>query len=114
MAKVLNLRADRLLQGELSTRGERKMEISPIAGVCIVPTFRSRETDLGLTDVFEVESSSRTGDERYSPGGNRAAGGFEDDEEKASDQADSEAENEAEPEAEKTADEEKREISFFA
>jgi len=90
------------------------MEISPIAGISIIPTFKSRETDLGLTDVFEVEGSSRIGDERYSPGGNKAAGGFEDDEEKADDQAESDSENEETPEAEKTVDGEQREISFFA
>jgi hypothetical protein len=40
---------------------------------------RSRETDLGLTDVYEVERSSRIGDETYSPSGSKAASGFGDD-----------------------------------
>ncbi|MFY9854972.1 MAG: hypothetical protein WAK26_13940 [Terracidiphilus sp.] len=41
---------------------------------------RPREAYLGLTDVFEVERSSSTGDETYSPGEAKAASGFEDDE----------------------------------
>ncbi|MGD0830070.1 MAG: hypothetical protein ABR907_03945 [Terracidiphilus sp.] len=57
------------------------MEISPISGVRIAPMIRSKDTDLGLTDVYEVERSSRTGDETYSPSLARAATGFEDDEE---------------------------------
>jgi len=56
------------------------MEISPISAVRLAPAFRSRETDLGLTDVFEVESSSRIGDETYSPGGEGAASGYDGDE----------------------------------
>jgi hypothetical protein len=39
---------------------------------------RSKVTDLGLTDVYETEQSSRTGDETYSPSGSKAATGFED------------------------------------
>jgi len=90
------------------------MEISPISGVRIIPTFKSRETDLGLTDVFEVENSSRSGDETYSPSGNKAAGGSEDDEEKSEDQAESESGSEEQQAADDNADGEKREISFFA
>ncbi len=56
------------------------MEISPVAGVHIAPIVRPREADLGLTDVYEVERSSRTGDETYSPSMTKAASGFEDDE----------------------------------
>jgi hypothetical protein len=56
------------------------MEISPISAVRIAPMIRSKETDLGLTDVYEVERSSRTGDETYSPSGANASSGFEDEE----------------------------------
>jgi hypothetical protein len=56
------------------------MEISPVAGVRIAPMVRPREADLGLTDVYEVERSSRCGDETYSPCVTKAANGFEDDE----------------------------------
>ncbi len=90
------------------------MEISPISGVRIVPAFKSRETDLGLTDVFEVERSSRTGDETYSPGGNKAASGFEDDEDTAEDREESDSQVEAKPKAGKSLDGARQEISFFA
>ncbi len=90
------------------------MEISPISGVRIAPAFKSRETDLGLTDIFEIERSSRTGDETYSPGGNKAASGFEDDEEQAEDRVESDSQTEAKPKTAKTLDGTEREISFFA
>jgi hypothetical protein len=61
------------------------MEISPIPGVRIAPMIRSKVTDLGLTDVYEIERSSRTGDEIYTPSGARAATGFEEDEDKNGD-----------------------------
>jgi hypothetical protein len=61
------------------------MEIGPIPGVRIAPMIRSKVTDLGLTDVYEIERSSRTGDETYSPSGSKAATGFEDDEDKFDD-----------------------------
>lgn len=58
------------------------MEISPVTAVRIAPMVRPREADLGLTDVYEVERSTRTGDETYIPSGTKAASGFEDDEDK--------------------------------
>jgi hypothetical protein len=67
------------------------MEIGPVAAVRIAPMIRSKVTDLGLTDVYETEQSTRTGDETYSPSGTRAATGFEDDEEKFDDVEDAEA-----------------------
>jgi hypothetical protein len=54
------------------------MEISPVAGVRIAPMIRSRETDLGLTDVYEVERLSRTGDETYTPSRARAEASLDD------------------------------------
>jgi hypothetical protein len=56
------------------------MEISPVSGVRIAPMVKSRETDLGMPGVFEVEYSSRTGDETYSPSSAKAASGAEEDE----------------------------------
>jgi len=56
------------------------MEISPLAGVSIAPMVKPRDADLGLTDVYEVERSSPTGDATYSPSATKAASGFEDDE----------------------------------
>jgi hypothetical protein len=89
------------------------MQISPISGIGIGPTFRSKEPQLGLTDVFEIEGSSRTGDETYSPGGNRAASGFEDDD-KASDPEEADSGAEEMPKAARNTVGETREISFFA
>jgi hypothetical protein len=57
------------------------MEISPVAAVRLTPTLRTKETDLGLTDVYEIERSSRTGDETYTPSGSKAAAGGEEDDE---------------------------------
>ena len=58
------------------------MEIGPVAGVRIVPIIRRKEADLGLTDVYEVERSTRNGDEIYIPSGTKATSGFEDEEDK--------------------------------
>jgi hypothetical protein len=44
--------------------------------------IRSKVTDLGLTDVYETERSTRSGDETYTPSVARAASGFEEDEDK--------------------------------
>jgi hypothetical protein len=65
------------------------MEISPVSAVRIAPMVKYRETDLGLTDLVEIERSSRTGDETYSPSGARAATGFEDEEDEFDDPEDS-------------------------
>jgi hypothetical protein len=56
------------------------MEISPVDAVRMIPMVRSRITDLGLTDVYDIERSSRVGDETYSPSGQKAATGAENDE----------------------------------
>jgi len=90
------------------------MEISPIAAIRIAPTFRSRETDLGLTDVFEIENSSRTGDETYSPSGGKAASGSEDGEAEDQEQEEGTAEGEEEGKVQKAENGAGREISFFA
>ncbi|MGA2276508.1 MAG: hypothetical protein ABSG00_02810 [Terracidiphilus sp.] len=56
------------------------MEIGPVTAVRIAPRMKPIEAELGLTDVIEIEHSSRTGDETYSPSGVKASTGFEDDE----------------------------------
>jgi hypothetical protein len=58
------------------------MEISPVNAVRIAPMVRPQQSDLGLTDVYEVERATRTGDETYIPGSAKAASGFEDDDDK--------------------------------
>lgn len=90
------------------------MEISPITTVRIAPVIRSRKNDLALTEVFELEGSSRTDDETYSPGGNKSASGFEDDEEMAGEQAEADSEAEAKSISGQAAEDTTREISFFA
>ena len=81
------------------------MEIGPVAAVRIAPIIRSKVTDLGLTDVYETEQSTRSGDETYSPSVARAASGFDEDEEKFEELEDAEA---------KALLEEKRQINFLA
>jgi hypothetical protein len=65
---------------ETSRKGETKMEIAPVASVRLAPMVRSKVTDLGLTDIYEVERTSRSADETYTPHNSKAASGFEDDE----------------------------------
>jgi hypothetical protein len=59
------------------------MEIGPVANIRIAPMVRPKDADLGMTDVYEVERTTRTGDEIYIPGGTKAASGFEEDEDKS-------------------------------
>ena len=66
------------------------MEISPVTGVRIAPMIRSKVTELGLTDIYETEHTSRSGDETYSPSGARSASGYEEDEDKYGDPEDTE------------------------
>jgi len=58
------------------------MEIGPVSGVRIVPMVRPKEDDLGMTDVYEVERTTQTGDEIYIPSDAKAASGFEDEDDK--------------------------------
>jgi len=57
------------------------MEISPVSAVRSIPTVGSRETEFGVPGVFEVEYSSRTGEESESPKNTKAASGAEEEEE---------------------------------
>jgi hypothetical protein len=67
------------------------MEISPIANVSITPMVRSKATDLGLTDVYDIERSSSIGDETYSPGSAKpGAGDYEGDSDDSDGQDDEE------------------------
>jgi hypothetical protein len=76
--------------------GGAKMEIGPVNAVRIAPMVRSRESDLGLTDVYEIERPSRIGDETYTPSGSKAASGFEDDDDNFDDlDADADGESKA-------------------
>ncbi len=84
------------------------MEIGPVTGVRIVPMVKPKEADLGMTDVYQIERSTRTGDETYLPSKTRAATGFEDENDEYDDpEEDPETGRKAPPEA-------KRQIDFFA
>jgi phosphopantothenoylcysteine synthetase/decarboxylase len=54
------------------------MDISPVAGVRIAPMVRPKESELGMTDVYQVERTTRTGEDEYLPNKTKAATGFED------------------------------------
>jgi hypothetical protein len=58
------------------------MEIGPVTSVRITSMVRPKEVDLGMTDVYEVERTTQTGDEIYIPSDAKAASGFEDEEDK--------------------------------
>lgn len=57
------------------------MEISPVAGIRIMPEAKSRSIDPELSAVFDIESAARPGDDTYSGPGRKAAGAEEDEEE---------------------------------
>lgn len=88
------------------------MEIGPVANVRIAPMVKSRETDLGLTDVYDIERSARLGDETYIPSSARAASGYEDDSEEDEDTPEEpEQESETEPKAQPAG---KAPVDYFA
>jgi hypothetical protein len=86
--KVRQSKADTRLQGKSSWGGQTKMEIGPVANIRIVPMVKSQETDLGMTDVYDIERSSRIDDETYTPSGAKAGAGSENDEDETYDDSD--------------------------
>jgi hypothetical protein len=70
------------------------MEIGPVSAVRLVPAIRTRESLLGLTDVYEVDRTYLTGDETYTPRGAKAASGYEEDEDTYNAEKDDELEDE--------------------
>jgi hypothetical protein len=54
------------------------MEISPIAGIRAMPVVKVPPADSGLSKVFDIENSSKPGDDSYSGNGKKAAGGEDD------------------------------------
>jgi hypothetical protein len=53
------------------------MEIGPVTNVGLVSTIKSRETDLGLADVEDIEQLSRVSDETYTPSNAKSGTGSE-------------------------------------
>jgi hypothetical protein len=54
------------------------MEISPITGIRAMPVMKVPPAGPGLTAVFDIENSSKPGDDSYSGSGKKAAGGEDD------------------------------------
>ena len=71
------------------------MEIGPVSAVRLVPSIRTRESLLGLTDVYEVDRTSMTGDETYTPRAAKAASGYEEDEDTYNESKNDDPEDEA-------------------
>jgi hypothetical protein len=84
------------------------MEISPVSGIRIAPMMKTRETFLGMPEVFEVEYSSRTDDETYSPSNPKAASGAEEEEDEEGEDA------ESEPRVQAIEGSGKRQVNYFA
>jgi hypothetical protein len=55
------------------------MEISPIAGIRAMPVMKVPKADPELSAVFDIENSSKPGDDSYTGSGKKAAGGEDDD-----------------------------------
>ena len=89
------------------------MGITPITNLFPLPVTRSIPSDLDPLPMERVQSSPRTGDETYSPGGGRFARGSEDD---AADDESTGPDDEAADGAPAFSRENdlKRKISFFA
>ena len=85
------------------------MEISPIAGIQVLPITKPQRPDSELSAVFDIENSSKPGDDSYTGSSKKAAGG-EDDE----DAEDAEQDEAAEPAAQETETGSVARISYFA
>ena len=55
------------------------MEISPITGIRVMPAAKAQSEQAGLTAYFYIDSTARSGDDRYTGGGKKAAGAEEND-----------------------------------
>ena len=54
------------------------MEISPIPGIRSMPVVKVPPADSDLSRVFDIENSSKPGDDTYSGSGKKSAGGQDD------------------------------------
>jgi hypothetical protein len=59
------------------------MEISPIAGIRVLPSAKAQSAEAGLTAYFYIDATARPGDDRYTGGGKKAAGAEEDEPEES-------------------------------
>jgi hypothetical protein len=77
--KVPELPADMSQQQEPQQGPE--MEISPIAGIRTLPVVKVPPADSDLSRVFDIENSSKPGDDSYSGSGKKSGGGQDDESE---------------------------------
>ena len=84
------------------------MEISPITGIRALPVVKVPPADAGLSKVFDIENSSKPGDDSYSGNRKKAAGGEDDEDEEIEEESDNESS--AEPERAVTV----TQINYFA
>ena len=57
------------------------MEISPISGIRAMPVVKTPPVDSDISRVFNIENSSKPGDDSYSGSGKKSAGGQDDESE---------------------------------
>ena len=57
------------------------MEISPITGIRALPVIKTPPVDSDISRVFDIENSSKPGDDSYSGSGKKSAGGQDDEDE---------------------------------
>ena len=84
------------------------MGISPIAGIRAMPVVKIPPKESGLSKVFDVENSSRPGDDSYSGNGKKASGGQDDEAEELESAAEDESGEQAEEPAQGT------QVNYFA
>jgi hypothetical protein len=82
------------------------MEISPIAGINLLPVRRLPPAEAELSAVFDIVNAAKPGDDSNSGKGRKAAGGQNDE--------DDEPEEGNEPEAAAPAAESGSQVSYFA
>jgi hypothetical protein len=87
------------------------MEISPIAGIRVVPVAKVRPIDPELTASFEIESAARPDDDSYSRDYKKASGAEESEEETEDVE---EFDGSAREAADRRIDSQMNQISFFA
>ncbi len=87
------------------------MEISPIAGIRVMPVVKVPPADSDLSRVFDIENTSKPDEDTYSGSGKKASGGQDDDND--DDQLVEEG-VEPEPRAQRTGRVDGRQIDFFA
>jgi hypothetical protein len=84
------------------------MEISPITGIRALPVLRTPPADSDISRVFDIENSSKPGDDSYSGSGKKSAGGQDDEEEAI------EVGREVESPASAPSDEPSAQVNYFA